>query len=144
VRPDFLDRLFAAQPEPPRLAIIGTLVLAFAIVAWPTTWRLSRHVITIAHEGGHALIALLSGRRLQGIRLHSDTSGLTVSAGRPTGWGMVLTLLAGYTAAPVVGLVGALLLTAGRITLMLVVALVVDLRVRGGVVPAAGRRAAGV
>jgi hypothetical protein len=120
---DFLDRLFAAQPEPPRLAIIGTMLVAFAVVAWPTSWRLSRHVVTIVHEGGHALIALLSGRRLQGIRLHSDTSGLTVSAGRPTGTGMIMTLLAGYPAASVVGLFGAVVLTTGRITLMLAVAL---------------------
>ena len=38
-------------------------------------WRVSRNAITIAHEGGHGLIALLTGRRLDGIRLHSDTSG---------------------------------------------------------------------
>ena len=37
--------------------------------------------VTIAHEGGHAVAALLTGRRLRGIRLHSDTSGLTLSAG---------------------------------------------------------------
>jgi hypothetical protein len=123
---DFLDRLFSAQAEPPHLSLVvlGAALVALAVVAFHPTWRWSRHVITIAHEGGHAVVALLSGRRLQGIRLHSDTSGLTVSAGRPTGLGMVMTLLAGYPAAPVVGLIGAVLLTAGRITLMLVVALV--------------------
>ena len=44
-----------------------------------------------------------TGRKLHGIRLHSDTSGLTLSAGRPTGPGMILTLLAGYVAPPLVG-----------------------------------------
>lgn len=121
---DFLHRLSDVQPEPPHLAIVGAALVAFVAVAVPTIWRRTRHVITIVHEGGHALIALLSGRRLQGIRLHSDTSGLTVSAGRPTGLGMVLTLLAGYPAASLVGAVGAVLLTTGRITLMLGVALV--------------------
>lgn len=123
---DFLDRLISAQPEPPHLnyVVIGAGLLALLGVAFHPTWRWSRHVVTIVHEGGHALMALLSGRRLRGIRLHSDTSGLTVSSGRPTGLGMVMTLLAGYTAAPVVGLIGAVLLTAGRITLMLTVALV--------------------
>jgi len=120
---DFLDRLFDAQPEPPQLVIIGAALFAFVVVATPTLWRWSRNVITIVHEGGHAVMALLSGRRLQGIRLHSDTSGLTVSAGRPTGLGMILTLLAGYPAASVVGAIGAVLLTTGRITLMLAVAL---------------------
>ena len=47
----------------------------------------TRHAVTIAHEGAHGLVALAAGRRLSGIRLHSDTSGLTVSAGRPTGLG---------------------------------------------------------
>ena len=123
---DFLDRLFSAQAEPSQLGlvVVGAALVAIAVVVTPVTWRWSRHVITIAHEGGHALVALVSGRRLQGIRLHSDTSGLTVSAGRPTGPGMVMTLLAGYPAASIVGLVGAVLLTAGRITLMLAVALV--------------------
>lgn len=121
---DFLHRLFDAQPAPPRLVVVGAAVLAFLVVATPAAWRLTRHVVTIAHEGGHAAVALVSGRRLHAIRLHSDTSGLTVTAGRPTGVGMVMTLLAGYPAAPVVGLVGALLLTAGRITLMLAIALV--------------------
>jgi hypothetical protein len=124
VLPDIFGELFSAQSAPPRLVIVGAAIAALILVATPTSWRWSRHVITIAHEGGHAVVALLSGRRLHGIRLHSDTSGLTVSAGRPTGPGMIMTLLAGYPAAPAVGLIGALLLTWGRITVMLALALV--------------------
>ena len=41
-------------------------------------------------------VAVVCGRRLRGIRLHSDTSGLTLSSGRPTGAGMVFSLAAGY------------------------------------------------
>jgi hypothetical protein len=70
--------------------------------------------VTIAHEGAHGVVALLSGRRLSGIRLHSDTSGLTVSAGRPTGLGMVLTCAAGYTGPGLLGLGAAALLSAGH------------------------------
>ena len=52
-----------------------------------------------------------AGARVVCIRLHSDTSGLTVSSGRPSGPGMVVMLLAGYLAPPVVGLgAGALLI----------------------------------
>jgi hypothetical protein len=76
-------------------------------------------VVTIAHEGGHGLTALLTGRRLAGIRLHSDTSGLTVSSGRPTGPGMILTAAAGYTAPSLLGLGGALLLATGHVTALL-------------------------
>jgi len=75
---------------PPLALVIATAVVALvAVWAYPV-WRVARHVVTIAHEGGHALAALVSGRRLTGIWLQSDTSGLTLSKGRPTGLGMVI------------------------------------------------------
>ncbi len=82
-------------------------------------WPLARHVITIAHEGGHALAAVGSGRRLGGIRLHSDTSGVTVSAGRPAGPGVVITVAAGYVTPSLLGLGAAALLAANQVSLML-------------------------
>jgi hypothetical protein len=72
---------------------------------------------------------VLVGRRLSGIRLHSDTSGLTVSRGRPTGPGMALTLLGGYPTPALLGLGGAWLLATGRITLLLWASLVLLLAV---------------
>jgi hypothetical protein len=116
------DRLFSAQPDPPPLLVLATAAVALVVVATRLPWRVARNAVTIAHEGGHALAALLTGRRLHGIRLHSDTSGLTLSAGRPTGPGMILTLLAGYVAPSLVGLAGAWLLGGNRITLLLWVA----------------------
>ena len=116
------DRLFTAQTDPPPLLVLITAAVALAAVLTRLPWRIGRNAITIAHEGGHALIALLTGRKLKGIRLHSDTSGLTLSAGRPTGLGMILTLLAGYVAPSLVGLAGALLLGGNRITLLLWIA----------------------
>lgn len=120
--PDLWDRLVGTQPDPDLWVVIATLVAALAVVVPPAVWRVSRNAITIAHEGGHGLVALLTGRQLTGIRLHSDTSGLTVSRGKPTGLGMILTAAAGYTAPPLLGLGGAALLAAGRITLLLWVA----------------------
>ncbi|WP_351232458.1 M50 family metallopeptidase [Streptomyces sp. NPDC002133] len=114
--------VFGTQPAPDQWLVIGTAALALVAVVPHALWRLSRNAITIAHEGGHGLIALVTGRRLQGIRLHSDTSGLTVSRGKPTGLGMILTAAAGYTAPPLLGLGGAWLLAAHRITLLLWVA----------------------
>jgi hypothetical protein len=116
---DLWDRLTGTQPAPPRAIVLGAAVLALVVVAPYPSWRISRHIITIAHEGGHALTALLTGRQLSGIRLHSDTSGLTVSRGRPSGPGMVATSAAGYLTPSLLGLLGAVLLTSGRITLML-------------------------
>ncbi|HYN96932.1 MAG TPA: M50 family metallopeptidase [Pilimelia sp.] len=116
------DRLLGAQPDPDPWLVLVTGAVALLIVGTRATWRLARNAITIAHEGGHALAAVLTGRRLTGIRLHSDTSGLTLSAGRPRGPGMVLTLLAGYVAPSLLGFGGAWLLAGNRITLLLWVA----------------------
>lgn len=82
-------------------------------------WRLLRHVVTIAHEGGHAAVAVLVGRRLRGVRLHSDTSGVTVSHGRPAGLGVVLVLLAGYLAPSALGLLAAFAIERGRTAALL-------------------------
>jgi hypothetical protein len=88
--------------------------VAAVLVLSPALWRRTRHVVTIAHEGAHGLAALATGRRLAGIRLHGDTSGLTLSAGRPRGPGMVLTGAAGYVGPGLVGLGAAALLGAGH------------------------------
>nr|WP_317495313.1 M50 family metallopeptidase [Haloechinothrix sp. LS1_15] len=98
---------------------LTTLAVAAILVVSGGLWRLFRQVLTIVHEAGHALMALLVGRRLQGIRLHSDTSGVTVSRGRPTGPGMVLTTLAGYPAPAILGLIFSVLVVAELIVLVL-------------------------
>ena len=116
---DFWDKLLGAQPDPPALLVLFTAVAGFLAVAIRPVWRIARNAVTIAHEGGHALLALLTGRRLRGIRLEFDTSGLTLSSGRPTGPGMMLTLLGGYIAPSLVGVLGAWLLGGNRITLLL-------------------------
>ncbi len=83
--------------------LIAALVGAgFALV--PPVWRSARHVVTLVHEAGHAVVAVLTGRRLNAVRLHSDTSGHTISSGRPTGPGMVAMAAAGYLAPSVLGL----------------------------------------
>jgi hypothetical protein len=116
---DFWDKLLGAQPDPPGLLVLLTALAALLAVAFRPVWRVARNAVTIAHEGGHAFIALLTGRTRRGIRLEFDTSGLTLSAGRPTGPGMMFTLLAGYIAPSLIGVLGAWLLGGNRITLLL-------------------------
>ena len=106
------DRVSSRQPVPDASFVLaaGAVALLLVVVAWPQV----RLGITIVHEAGHALVAVLVGRRLSGIRLHSDTSGLTVSRGRPRGPGMVAMLASGYLAPALLGLLAALLLGDGR------------------------------
>ncbi|QIX25290.1 M50 family metallopeptidase [Nocardioides sp. JQ2195] len=108
------SRATAEQTPPEPGLVLFIAIVALLLVLFPTTWHWVRHLVTVVHEAGHAFVALLVGRRLSGIRLHSDTSGLTVSRGRPSGPGMVAMLAAGYLAPAVVGLGAATLLAAGH------------------------------
>jgi hypothetical protein len=108
------ERATATQPAPEPAVVVAVALVALALVLLPRAWSVTRHLVTISHEGGHALLAVLTGRRLQGIRLHADTSGVTLSRGRSTGPGMVAMLAAGYLAPAVAGLAAALLLAAGH------------------------------
>ena len=112
-------QVISVQPTPATAVVAGAGIAALLAVLIRDVWIVARNVVTIAHEGGHALVALLVGRRLRGIRLHSDTSGVTLSRGRPTGPGMVATAAAGYLAPPLLGLACAALLAYGHITAML-------------------------
>jgi hypothetical protein len=104
----------STQPAPAGSVIVGTAVLAVLLVWAPGAWPITRNVVTIAHEGAHGLVAFMSGRKLHGIQLHSDTSGLTVSAGRTTGPGMIMTTAAGYVGPALLGLAAAALLANHR------------------------------
>jgi hypothetical protein len=110
----FWERVTAPVPGLSTAVLLGAAAAAALLVLSPALWRTTRHAVTIAHEGAHGVTALLTGRRLSGIRLHSDTSGLTVSAGRPTGPGMALTCAAGYTGPGLFGLGAAALLASGH------------------------------
>jgi hypothetical protein len=115
----FWDRVTEVSSAPPGWVIALSAVLALLVVASPRLWRLTRIAITIAHEGGHAVVSVLTGRKLEGIRLHADTSGETRSRGRGHGPGIVLTALAGYVTPPLLGAGAAALLGMGRVNLML-------------------------
>jgi hypothetical protein len=110
---EFWNSITSVQPEPSLRLVIGTGVVALLLIAWRPLWQYTRQVVTIAHEGAHGLIAALVGRKLAGIRLHSDTSGVTVSRGKPTGAGMIAVLLAGYPGPALFGLAAAFVLSRG-------------------------------
>src|SRR2546423_14543499 len=106
------DRVSGTQPLPPAWVIGLTGLLALCVVLNSQSWRLAGKVITIAHEGGHALVSVLSGRRLDGIRLHSDSSGGNYSRGRRSGPGLGPTAADGVVMPALVG-AGAAVVVAG-------------------------------
>jgi hypothetical protein len=108
---------------PSRLLVLGTALVALATVASPRVWPMARTVVTIAHEGGHAFMALLAGRRVNSVRVLRSTAGVTVSEGNPVGLGIVLTAAAGYLTPPLLGLGAAALLVTGHLAGMLMLSL---------------------
>lgn len=110
---DIWSRATTAQPVPEPAMLLLWAVVALVFVGMPQGYRLVRHLVTLLHEAGHAAVALLTGRRLRGIRLHSDTSGVTLSRGRASGPGLVATLAAGYPTPALVAWGAAALLAGG-------------------------------
>lgn len=100
-----------AEPDPTVVTVIVIAIAVLSIV--PASWRLIRQAATIVHEMGHVLAAWVTGRRVAGIKLHTDASGVTISRGKPRGFGMLLTTVAGYPAPGLLALGLAGLLTAG-------------------------------
>lgn len=116
---EFWRRLTETAPPPAPEEVLGLAVLAITLTAWHPTWRVLRQVVTMAHEGAHAFVAVLCGRRLGGVRLHADTSGVTTSRGLARGPGLIATLAAGYPGPAVLGVLGAVLLHHGRAPVLL-------------------------
>lgn len=110
---DIWDRATTTQPALPWPVVVLLGIAALAVTWSPGGYRVVRHLVTLVHEAGHATVAVLGGRRLQAVRLHADTSGLTVSRGRSRGPGMVATLAAGYPAPAALGLLAAFVLSRG-------------------------------
>jgi hypothetical protein len=118
-----LVSLAGTAHHPSRALAAGTALAALAAVASRRAWPVSRTVITLAHEGGHALVALLAGRRLGGVRVLRSTAGVTVTEGPRSGPGIVLTMAAGYLSPPLLGLGAAALLATGHLLSLLLLSL---------------------
>jgi len=99
------------QPAPALHLVVAALLIGALAAGWPSgrVWRRVRILVTIVHEGGHALVAVLFGRRLTAIRLDARSGGVTETWGRQRGLGVRLTAFAGY---PFPALAAAVLLRA--------------------------------
>lgn len=100
----WLYERWAIATLPPWWMIALFAALMLALVLYGPTWHKARHGATIIHEMGHVAMGWLWGRKVQGISLHSDTSGLTLTSGKGRGLGVLMTFLAGYPAPALLGL----------------------------------------
>lgn len=82
--------------------VVGILVL-MQTPLWTKGLNLKLNS-TIIHEMSHSIMATLFRRKLHGIKIHSDSSGVSVSSGSPRGPGMLFTVIAGYPGPAVLAL----------------------------------------
>ena len=123
----------ATSPAPMAWQWAAGAVAVAAALLMPHRWwvGLLRPWITLLHETGHAVGALVTGRRVVGLSVHADTSGLTTTYGRRgptaqvsrfTGYPFPAWAAIGAVLAAAAGRYGALLLTAGVVGAILLLA----------------------
>jgi Peptidase M50B-like len=93
---DFVAWLGEGSSRLPAIPTLLLLIVGAGLAASPRIWRATRLLATWVHEGAHALVALLFGRVVTGIRLEADTSGTTHHVGPKYGLGRFLSAFAGY------------------------------------------------
>ncbi|MFI5843518.1 M50 family metallopeptidase [Catenuloplanes sp. NPDC051500] len=113
----FLE-IAAAAPDPG----VNKVAWAGALLAWllaVPAYVVFGMIDTIAHEGGHALLARLLFQRVTAIRLYSDGGGVT-SFGGDMPWAVdVAVKFVGYVAPSLFGLAAAGLLARGQVDVTL-------------------------
>ncbi len=108
----------APATAPPLTLVIGAGALAVVLVT--LLWPVVGHLVTFAHEGGHAFVAVLLGSRVR-VRLHADRTGVTEYT-RPLV--QLPVTAAGYVAPSGFGVLGAVAVARGRGEEVLVASLV--------------------
>ena len=112
-----------SQPLPHSMAVpVGLVVLLGFLI--DGIWRVAQYAGVIAHEGAHAVAGWSTGRKVSGVRLNSNATGATSTAGPDSGAGRAVTAFAGYAGPSLFGLGTAALIALGDIELVLWLALI--------------------
>jgi hypothetical protein len=109
----------AANAAPSTAVVVIAAAIAAVLVLG--LWSLTGHVITIAHEGAHAVMAVLLGARISQVRLNRDRTGSTMSTRALV---QLPVAAAGYIGPSAFGLAGSGLIMHGKADAMLWISLV--------------------
>jgi hypothetical protein len=122
-----MDTLALGTPAPSQAVVAplpgGTAALigfgALIVVMVPFLWPLARHVNVIAHEGAHALAAILLGFVLETVILKRETGETTYQAARGAILRLITVGFIGYLGPSLFGLAAAKLIETGRVITVL-------------------------
>jgi len=98
------------------------LAWSAALLSWVIAvplWFVTKYVLVIAHEGGHALLFKLFFRRLTSVRFDRYGGGVTTPTAKAPWLFDILITMAGYLGPSMFGLFGAWLLVRGQTTMVL-------------------------
>ena len=98
------------------------LAWSAALLSWVIAvplWFVTKYVLVIAHEGGHALLAKLLFQRLHSIRFDRGGGGVTAPATEVPWLFNIVIFLAGYLGPSMFGMFGAWLLVRGQTMMVL-------------------------
>jgi hypothetical protein len=98
-------------------ALIG--LAALVVVMVPFLWPLARHVNVMAHEGAHALAAILLGFTLETVILRRETGETTYQAARGAILRLITVGFVGYLGPSLFGLAAAKLIETGHVITVL-------------------------
>ena len=107
------QRALQSQAPPPSWLVAVTAAAAALLVSSRQGWSVSRHLVTIAHEGAHGFVAWSPGDASPVSACTPTPPASRSPRDRPTGAGMIATTAAGYVGPGVIGLGAAALLGAG-------------------------------
>jgi hypothetical protein len=118
-----LARIGELQARLPAAIAVGLGIVALGAAVLPDIWMLTRHVYTIAHEGAHATLGSAIGRKVNGVKMFRDGTGVTaVTSGEKAG--SVMFLAVGYIGPSAFGVAAAKLIELGHMIAVLWLALV--------------------
>jgi hypothetical protein len=112
---DFFARI-VEKHDSVNIAIIAVLFIVMGLALWNSrVYYILKYPVTLVHEAGHGFVGMVAGHKIEGIRLHSDTSGLTTARGR-RGFGSIMMSFWGYPAPSALGLLILFLVSQGYAT----------------------------
>jgi hypothetical protein len=113
-----LSRIGEIQIPLPAPVALSIGMLVFIAVLGSALWKIATHAETVVHEAAHAMVGLVTGRRIRRVEINPNGGGSTRMV-PPTGFGYGVAAFAGYVGASAAGLLAAWLISIGRIVAVL-------------------------
>jgi len=114
-----LDRIGQVQAH---LSAPVSVLLAIVAVGAALTeglWLVTRHITVMAHEGAHATVASVVGRKIDGIEFNLNATGATYHSGNSGAVSLFAVTFAGYLGPSLFGIGAAELIRVGHIVAVL-------------------------